>query len=47
MLEPDEEKTAEDHEALDAETIMQDAQELFGAEDDSPPMSESDAPAPG
>ena len=42
----DPEDAIEDHEGLDAEQIAEDASELFGAEDRSPPVGEADAPAP-
>ena len=37
----------DEHEDLDADSIVEDAQELFGAEDKSPPVGEADAPPPG
>jgi len=37
----------EEHEHLDAAQIMEDAGELFGAEDRSEPVADADAPPPG
>ena len=34
-------------EDIDAETVVDDARELFGAEDRSEPVGESDVPPPG
>ena len=45
MADPDD--PIEAHEDLDAEQVAEDAAELFGAEDESPPVSEADAPPPG
>ena len=45
MESPDD--NAEPRDDLDAETIIEDAQDLFGAEDTSPPVGESDIPPPG
>jgi hypothetical protein len=44
MAEPDDE--IEEHEELSAEQIAEDAGELFGAEDRSPPVGEAKAPPP-
>jgi hypothetical protein len=45
MQSPDDKpQTRED---LDAETIVEDAEELFGAEDRSPPVGESEIAPPG
>jgi hypothetical protein len=45
MSEPDD--AIEEHEDLDAEQIVDDARELFGAPDRSSPASDADAPPPG
>ena len=37
----------DEHEDLDADQIAEDAAELFGADDTSPPAGAADAPAPG
>jgi len=37
----------EEHEHLDAHQIMEDAADLFGAEDRSEPVADADAPPPG
>ena len=41
------EDKADQRDELDAETIIEDAEELFGAEDTSPPVGESEIPPPG
>ena len=45
MSSPDD--AIEDHEDLDAEQIAEDAGELFGAPDRSPPAGDADVPSPG
>lgn len=44
MSQPDD--PTEAHEDLDVEQIVEDAGELFGAEDTSPPAGHADAPPP-
>jgi len=41
------EDKAESRDDLDAETIIEDAEERFGAEDRSPPVGKSEIPPPG
>lgn len=45
MSKPDD--PIEEHEDLDAEQIVEDAGELFGAKDTSSPAADADAPPPG
>jgi hypothetical protein len=45
MTQPDD--PIEAHEDLDVEQIAEDAGELFGAKDTSPPVAEADAEPPG
>jgi len=37
----------EEHDDLDADQLVEDAGELFGAKDHSEPVAEADAPPPG